>query len=200
MKIVKQKLKKASDPYKALLAYRATPLENGYSPAELLFGRRLRTTVPTSPELLLPRLPDDKQLKGAERLSKHRQAFNYNRRHRAKELPELLAGTPVWITDLRCYGTVANRDRAPRSYWILTDSGHVRRNRRFLIENKNGSSEPQDDTSSFVDIPVPRVRPPDTEEPSSDVHYDAPVGPQASSSQEPYRTRYGRIVKPPPRN
>ena len=34
-------LTKSDDPYEALLAYRATPLENGFSPAELCMGRRL---------------------------------------------------------------------------------------------------------------------------------------------------------------
>ena len=34
------------DPDKLLMAYRTTPLENGYSPAELLMGRKVRTTVP----------------------------------------------------------------------------------------------------------------------------------------------------------
>lgn len=43
---VKDFLSKAADPYLALMEYRATPLANGYSPAELLMGRKLRTTDP----------------------------------------------------------------------------------------------------------------------------------------------------------
>ena len=38
---VKNLLKKANDPYLALLAYRSTPLEIGYSPSELLMCRKL---------------------------------------------------------------------------------------------------------------------------------------------------------------
>ena len=43
---VKALLNKNDDPHLALLAYRSTPLANGYSPAENLMGRKLRTTVP----------------------------------------------------------------------------------------------------------------------------------------------------------
>ncbi|UYV79403.1 K02A2.6-like [Cordylochernes scorpioides] len=55
VKIAKLILKKNQDPSLGLLEYRSTPLENGYSPAELLMGRKLRTTLPIAPENLNPR-------------------------------------------------------------------------------------------------------------------------------------------------
>ena len=42
----KRLLKSTSSINEALLAYRSTPLSNGFSPAELLFGRKIRTRVP----------------------------------------------------------------------------------------------------------------------------------------------------------
>ena len=39
--------KKGDLPYLAILAYRSTPLESGYIPAELLIGQKLRT-IPTT--------------------------------------------------------------------------------------------------------------------------------------------------------
>ena len=38
---VKDLLNKSEDPYLAIIAYRSTPLENGYSRAEFLMGRKL---------------------------------------------------------------------------------------------------------------------------------------------------------------
>ncbi|KAI5096743.1 complement component bfb isoform X1 [Silurus meridionalis] len=42
VRTIKSLLKKSADPYLALMAYRVAPLTNGYSPAELLMGRKLR--------------------------------------------------------------------------------------------------------------------------------------------------------------
>ncbi|UYV78064.1 K02A2.6-like [Cordylochernes scorpioides] len=56
VKMIKARLKKSQDPYLGLLAYRTTPLENGFSPSELLMGRKLRTDLPTHPDLLKPTL------------------------------------------------------------------------------------------------------------------------------------------------
>ena len=52
---VKSILNKAEDPYLGLLAYQVAPLANGYSPAELLMGRKPRSTVPMIPELYKPK-------------------------------------------------------------------------------------------------------------------------------------------------
>ena len=55
VRTVKALLEKAEDPYRALLAYRSTPLSwYQWSPAELCMGRRLWTPVPQTNELLIP--------------------------------------------------------------------------------------------------------------------------------------------------
>ena len=51
-------LKKANDPYMALLTYHATLLANKYSPAELLMSRRLRTDLPATNAYLMPSVPN----------------------------------------------------------------------------------------------------------------------------------------------
>ena len=86
---------KAKDPYLAILSYRSTPLDNGYTPAELLMGRKLRSTLPLAPEKLTPKLPDYDQLRKTEQAYKHQQAENYNRRHRASPLPNSNTGDKV---------------------------------------------------------------------------------------------------------
>ncbi|XP_072299916.1 uncharacterized protein [Eucyclogobius newberryi] len=58
IRTIKDLWKKDSDYNRALLAYRATPLEHGFSPAQLLMGRNLRTTLPQHTTKLDPTWPD----------------------------------------------------------------------------------------------------------------------------------------------
>uniref|UniRef100_T1J9L0 Uncharacterized protein n=1 Tax=Strigamia maritima TaxID=126957 RepID=T1J9L0_STRMM len=55
VKIVKWSVKKADDGYRALQLYRSTPLANGFSPAELLNGRAIRTSAPVISSKLNPK-------------------------------------------------------------------------------------------------------------------------------------------------
>ena len=52
----KRLLEKAKDDYIALMKYCATPIRNGYSPVELLMGRKIKTILPTAPGNLKPML------------------------------------------------------------------------------------------------------------------------------------------------
>ena len=76
VKTVKELLRKSDEPYLALLAYRSTPVTNGYSPAELLMKRILRTNVRISREA---RVSDKNLLLEREEELRRKQKYNFNR-------------------------------------------------------------------------------------------------------------------------
>jgi len=82
------------DPLQALLDFRNTTSENmGLSPAQIMFGRRTRTCLPTTSALLST--PSAAEAKQALTTSKQRQASCYN--GGAKERPILLLGPTVRV-------------------------------------------------------------------------------------------------------
>ena len=179
VKTVKSLLSKNHDPYLAMLCYRATPLENGFSPAELLMGRKICTTLPVLPKILNPQLPNKFQLQAKEKAIKDRERRNFNSRHRAKDLQPLERGEKVWIRDNEEQAVVT--DALPnRSYLVLTPHGAYRRNRRDLIVVPN--NEPNDAGTSKLTH---------TEDATEQAH--------SNNGADTVRTRYGRISKPPNR-
>ena len=130
---VKGLLKKESDPYIAILSYRSTPLQNGFSPAELLMSRKLRTVVPITREQRRPQVPDIDTLKEREKQLKDRQKRNFDKRHGVRDLPQLIPGDLVWMPD-REEEAVVEEEVAPRSYDVSTSGGTLRRNRRNLVQ------------------------------------------------------------------
>ena len=122
---------KAKDPYLGLLAYRSTPLRNGYSPSELLMNRRLRTTVSTLGYNLHPSVPNYAQLRAMEQKDEQKQKTDFDRRHASRSLQQLMPGDQVWIDDQNLRGSVV-KEYSPRSYLVDTERGILRRNRRQL--------------------------------------------------------------------
>ena len=131
---MKSLLRKAADPYMAMLVYCSTPLEMGYSPAELLMGRRLRTTLPMVPEQLVPKPPPKSIVKNRDTHLKERHKDNFDNRRGVKELPALSQGDSVWVPDRQSSGEVIEHV-SPRSYVIQTPEGSFRRNRRQITSN-----------------------------------------------------------------
>ena len=116
IRTAKSMLGKNEDIFSDLLTYRSTPLQNGYSPSELLMGRRLQTQLPTHPANLYPNVPiKDRQLV-EEKESSYRlnQQRNFDKRHKAKELPTLEPGDRVWIRDqVRCGLVIDDKTEKP---------------------------------------------------------------------------------------
>uniref|UniRef100_A0A8C8J5T6 Uncharacterized protein n=1 Tax=Oncorhynchus tshawytscha TaxID=74940 RepID=A0A8C8J5T6_ONCTS len=140
-------------PYLGLLAYRSTPLRNGYSPTELQMGRRLYTTLLTFPAVLKPVLPDIRKM----------DTKCYDKRHQVRDLSRLSPGGNMWITDTKAQGTVTSAHRNPRSYLVSRLQGTHRRNRHHLVPmtaTKNNCEDsqqlhvPEDDMSTSVNCQV----------------------------------------------
>ncbi|TWW58967.1 hypothetical protein D4764_06G0004970 [Takifugu flavidus] len=102
---VKSLLRKGEDPHKALMAYRATPLAQGASPAQLLMGRNIRTPLPVSQENLDPRWPDLQAFREKNQEMKEKQASCFNKRHRAQQRQELRPGQRVWVKNTEHLGS-----------------------------------------------------------------------------------------------
>ena len=132
---MKKLLAKSTDHYMALMSYRATPLPwCNLSPAELLMGRRIRTTLPLTDECLIPKWSYLQKFRKENDDYKRKQKRDFDKRHRVNELPMLSDDTAVWVTSQGepVEGRIVSSADALRSYNVDTPSGQLRRNRHHL--------------------------------------------------------------------
>ena len=150
VKTVKSLLRKTGDLHEALLSHRSTPLESGFSPAELLMGRRVRTLVPMSREQRRPFLIDVETVVKKDSALKLRQADNHDQRHRARDSP-LPPTSHVYVPDRSESGVVTSTQSDGRSLVVETPNGSYRRNRQTVVR------EPFVETAgdSEVQLPLP---------------------------------------------
>ena len=115
----------------ALLDYRNTPRDGLPSPAQLFFGRRTRTRLPTSAELLKSEIFTDipQKLHAKQTMQKH----YYDRN--TKPLKPFATGVPVSVPEETTWrpAVITRNAATPRSYIVQTADGHqYRRNRRDI--------------------------------------------------------------------
>ena len=110
------------------------------------------------PNKNLQRLPmDEKHLEPAFTVSTdsvqlqqrlHKQKAHYDQSHGTKELPELNTGDLVRVRPMLVgqqeweEAIVVEKHSEPRSYNVRTRTGILRRNRRDLVKQRGGESEP----------------------------------------------------------
>ena len=140
------------------MSYRSTPLQNGYSPAELLMSRKLRTNVPISKVQRKPVVPDMFTVREREEDLKSRQKKGFDNRHKTKELSALSYGEVVWLPSQETEAIVEEQI-APRSYELVTPSGTTtRRNRRDIVQlNSNREHEVVNNPIQETDLQETRL-------------------------------------------
>ncbi|XP_054282050.1 uncharacterized protein K02A2.6-like [Macrosteles quadrilineatus] len=137
---LKKMLTKNKDPTLALLEYRSTPGPSGYSPSELLMGRRLRTRLPSLTKDLKPKMVDHKTFRELDKLYRATQADYFNKRHGVRDEKQFTIGCNVYIPDRREGGKIVNKV-APRSYTVKTNEGMLRRNGVMLRQLQPKTSD-----------------------------------------------------------
>lgn len=195
VKMAKSVLRKAledpnMDAELAFLRYRNTPVSGmRVSPAEILFGRRLRDELPCSKAYLQPRIvnpmPDIESMQ-------RRQKKYYDRTATAK--PEFQPGDPVYVQKGRIWerATIAAKRSEPRSYDLSDGRRRSSRHIRPAPEVRNredmGHPEKQGDEDRVSDNQPP-------EEAKGSAMQEMP----RSTSQSPELRRSARTSTPPDR-
>jgi hypothetical protein len=180
---VKGLWKKSDDFNKSLMIYRATPLESGFTPAELMFGRNIRTGLPQlGSEGKAPFKAKDLSLK-------QRQKRNFDRRTGARPLDDLEEGDRVWVktnANDGAHGQIVGDSGEPDSYLVDREGILIRRNRKHLA--RLPSEEVLDEVTPAAQSPegvVVESSPGGESSPGSAVDMDRRTV-----------TRYGRVSRP----
>ena len=193
--LIKKCRQTGQDVQEALLHLRATPQADLPSPAEMMFGRRIKTTLP-GPHLIQngPNMSDvhEKLLQRREDMKR------CHDKHAGKELPELSTGQRVRVRDLD--GTwfpaeVSRMSREPRSYEVTTPNGRVlRRNRSQLREMSYEDCHDTQTTKPKVTFAIG-----DEATTTADVKRHSTSSKGNGYQHKPYTTRYGREIHQPAR-
>ena len=205
VKTAKRLMSKANesncDPFFALLDWRNTQSEQtNISPAQIMFGRRTRTLLPSAEALLTT--PNAASAQTALTKAKQRQALYYNRG--AKDRPALAVGQTVRVRfdEDKWRKAEVSRILPHRSYEVRFDDGSTRRRTsrhvRFSAEPPIVIKTDVGDDESTAAAP-PSVRPTNSRKHDT-LAPPAAAAPVAKAVNNPnIVTRSGRQIRRPAR-
>ena len=155
---IKKLASKNADIEAAVMSYNNSPLQNGYSPAQLLMGRSLNTMG-----YMVNNPVDVQKLCTYESEYRGKQSHHYNARYRVEERWPIPVGTQVILSDpgkKPCKAIVMAA--SGRELAVRTQTGALlRRNRRFVkIDNRVAdtcSSQETNKEPEMLPIPLPPV-------------------------------------------
>ena len=136
MKYLLKKCASWSEFTTALLEYRASPRNDGFSPSQLFFGRRPRTLLPALPKVYEPDQNNYFKGKMARNVTKEKSKYYYDRK--TKNLEPLVIGQKVHLQNPVSLlwdktGKITEVRENGRSYYVKSSEGGIYlRNRIFL--------------------------------------------------------------------
>ena len=197
-RLMEKALEDEQYPFLALLAYRNTPSEQLHlSPTQIMFGRRTRTHLPATDQLLAA--PYSNAAHSALVTAKDRQAFYYNRSAREKPPHQVgdrgLTVRTRWKTDGDWQkGTVVNV-HPYRSYDVQFEDGSIRRR---TSKHVRFSREPPLVARDEIDRPSPPSLPPaETAAAPSQNQQPRQTHPISAKTDTSVVTRSGRQIRKP---
>ena len=156
-------------------------------------GRQLRSTLPLTQSALKPSTPPQQTVAEKDAVAKQQQAANYDKRHRARNIPTRQQEEEMWVPDIQLRATIIEM-HPYRSYTLRTASSRViRRNARALCHLLSENHQQHQDNSIFDNSPL-RMRIRDVPAPMP-----API-PSPLACAPGYKvTRAGRVIQAPQR-
>lgn len=212
---VKGFMAKSDEPHLALLEYRNTPIPGiGYSPSQMLMGRRLNAKIPINKRLLNPESISRVKVHKQIQIKQEEYKRYYDRQTKYLRPLKMGEGVRIWNEKTRTWqpAMVLSQTENPRSYTVHTQAGrNLRRNRQDIKPSPEVSLRTSQETSETE----PNAHPPPAATTESIPQQNTQVTPTIinspstpvkstpSKSQHntpaPTQTRSGRTIRIPER-